>query len=168
MSSTAAFTPLYVRGLRQDQGSRTPNCVVLSQEDSPTPAGLALDVGSREAHYLGHELKGEMTLRSEVLQLLDRVVTHLGARLMEARIVDCEDGSASGNLLLETAQGCLTMNVSPGQAVAVALAVGVPLSAESTLLLARPEQAKLSEPISSFLASLNLEALTAQPERKAS
>lgn len=132
--------------------------VVLGRRSYPAERALSLQVGFAEAHALQHELRGNETMRSQTIRLLGEVTTALGGRVMAARLVKQAPHILTATIDVATPQKTIELPTEPGQALALAVRLGIPLLADPAVFSSASESAAppLSPVISNFLQTLDL------------
>lgn len=150
--------------------------IVCQRADHHQPA-LQLRIASGEAHLLAHELQGHETPRSLAVATLGDVVACLGGRLSAVYLSATPAGQVIAMLKVDLSGGCVDFQISPGQALAIAVRLGVTLLGDARLFApptgapAVPHAAVDSptpgstttqtDPITQFLNSLDLSGLGA-------
>ena len=76
-------------------------------------------IGLPEAYAIERRLKGEEPERPKTHDLLDRVITALGARLARVDIIDLREGTFHAVLTLDTANGPVALDCRPSDALAL-------------------------------------------------
>ena len=135
---------MLVRGVGRDRDSGR----VLVHLEGPNlgpDAKLALPLSGPDAHGLMHELRGHSTLRGQAFDLLDRVVTQLGATISVVELVPSGDGAPSARLRLERPEGEVELPVDLGQALALAVSRRVRLLVSEALVTAAETEAATAE-----------------------
>lgn len=155
---------LAVRGVRMPLHDALPAVVLVGPRDRPDRPPLALHIGADDAHSLHHELRGQETTRSRAVGLAERVAAALGGRLAAARLIPVGPGVITAEVEVDTPSGPVDVRTEPAQALAAAVSLGVPLLADVALFPpGAPGELSLSEPVASFLDTLDLTGLGEQP-----
>ena len=160
-----ALVELEVRGIRLGTHREQAAVALVAPRDRSAACALSFFIGAGDAHALGHELGGEETTRSQALQLVSRAVSLLGGRLAAVHLVPTEFGMLTGTLEIETPLGYVSVPAEPGQVLAVAVRLGVPLLGDSSLFasLAPPAAEPLSPMWTGLLESIDLCGLPDPP-----
>jgi hypothetical protein len=141
---------LEVRGVRMPTHDALPGTVLVGRRHQPDNRVLLVHIGAGDVHALHHELRGQQTMRSRAVCLVGRVAAALGGRLRAARLV-------AAVLEVDAPAGPVEVPAEPGQALAAAVCLRVPLRAEAGLFPpSQPGQTSLSGPVASFLETLDL------------
>lgn len=112
-------------------------------------SGLALPISKPEACALAHELAGRPSQRQQSLVLLARCLHTGGGRIAAIRIVPGADGAPSARLELEWPAGRADEMIPIGQALGLAVTLGMPVLVAEALLSDRtPTVASASPPAS--------------------
>jgi hypothetical protein len=148
-----------IRSIRASEGGASGPRVVLGLCQAGQRVALSLNVGPGDVHALLHELRGEPTVRSQAVALLDRVAAACSGRIVAARLLPVEPGQCRGAVVLETATGPVDIPTEPGQALAVAVCLGVPLLADTELLRPESRDGPLSNAVAAFIDDLDLSGL---------
>lgn len=120
---------LEVVGVRVEMPSRTP--IVLLREREGGRRYLPIWIGSAEASAIALAQQGVVPPRPLTHDLLDDVITALGRRLEQVRIVEVRDNVFYAELAFD---GGLTVSSRSSDAIALALRAGCPiLGAEEVL-----------------------------------
>src|SRR5687767_10769364 len=88
---------------------------------------LTVHVGPGDAHSLQHELQGQPTTRSQAVSLLERVAAALHGQMIAAHLVSIRPGLITGAIEIATPQGLIQVPTEPGQALSIAVCLGLPL-----------------------------------------
>ncbi len=119
---------------------------------------MYLEVANAELADLVRELNGEETPRARALALSVRVAQIGGFRVSAACLVDRAPGLVGTEFEIETPYGIAYVAGGPGEILAAAATLGVPLLADRSLLENPPtEPPELSDPVRTFLKSLGLD-----------
>lgn len=115
-----------------------------------------------DAHVLQHELRGEETMRGQTIRLIGQVADLLGGRLAAARLVKQGCHTLTAIVEVSTPDGLAELPIEPGQALAIAVRLRIPLFADAALFPAgdsTPERGAppLSRAVTAFLESLDVE-----------
>lgn len=152
---------LEVRGVRPSTPEAVPVAAVVRRRDRADDQVLCVTIGAGDAHALWHELHGQETPRSQAVGVVSRLAEALGARLAAALLVADGPGQLTARFEVETPGGSVGVPATPGQALAAAVCLGVPLLADAALFPA-DAAVVLGDPIAAFLDSLDLRALEGQ------
>jgi bifunctional DNase/RNase len=151
---------LEVRGVRMPTHDALPGAVLVGRRHQPDNRVLLVHIGAGDVHALHHELRGQQTMRSRAVCLVGRVAAALGGRLRAARLVAAGAGRLAAVLEVDAPAGPVEVPAEPGQALAAAVCLRVPLRAEAALFPpSQPGQMSLSGPVASFLDTLDLSEL---------
>lgn len=119
-------------GLRVEPPSNTP--IVLLRETTGLGRILPIFIGGSEATAIAFVLEGVETPRPLTHELLQDVITALGAGLDRLILTDLREGTFFAELLLSTPQGPVTVSCRPSDGIALALRSGTPIEASEALL----------------------------------
>lgn len=151
---------LEVRGVHPCTPEMLPVAAVVCRRDQPGQQALCVTIGAGDAHALRHELQGQETPRSQAVGVARHIAEALGGRLAAARLVADGPGQLTARLEVETTAGPVAVPATPGQALAAAVCLGVPLLADAALFPPEADAAvALGGPIAAFLDTLDLHAL---------
>lgn len=131
--------------------------VIIGRRDRPEERAFSLCIGAAEAHALQHELRGEETMRSQALHLAHCIAAVLGGRLKAARLVPSGRGVLSALIEVETPLGPVEVPIQPGQALALATRLGVPLLAAACLFPTQVVPTPLGQAVLDFLETLDFD-----------
>lgn len=92
---------------------------VVELRDVATGRSFPIVIGLPEAYAIERRLKGEQPERPQTHDLLDRVITELGARIARVDIIDLREGTFHAVLTLESAQGPIAVDCRPSDALAL-------------------------------------------------
>lgn len=92
---------------------------VVELRDAATGRSFPIVIGLPEAYAIERRLKGEQPERPQTHDLLDRVITELGARLARVDIIDLREGTFHAVLTLHTTQGPVALDCRPSDALAL-------------------------------------------------
>lgn len=92
---------------------------VVELRDVATGRSFPIVIGLPEAYAIERRLKGEEPERPQTHDLLDRVISELGARLERVDIVDLREGTFHAVLTLQTTQGPVALDCRPSDALAL-------------------------------------------------
>ncbi len=95
--------------------------------DGPKQVVLPIVVGETEALSIELRLHHKRFTRPLTHDLLDQVVTDLGAKVLEVRVSGVGGGAFVGSLLLTQAHRVLTLDARPSDAIALAVGDGAPI-----------------------------------------
>jgi bifunctional DNase/RNase len=138
---------------------------ILSQCRAVPERGLRVRLSYGDGHQLAHELQGHETPRSHSIAVLRDVLECVGGQVSFASLRWDGTCQVRGGLQVSLPNRCVDFTVSPGQALAVTLRLGVALLVDEALFTeptsdaVQPAQA--SETIATFLESLDLSGLGA-------
>lgn len=159
---------LEVRGVRPQPGDTVlPIAAVVHRRGRPADEALSIVIGAGDAHTLAHELRGEQTPRSQAVEVVSRVADALGGRLRAALLVADGPRQLTGRIEIDCASGVLTVDATPGQVLAAAVCLGVPLLADACLfqLSSNDESdAELGDSLATFLRDLDMSGLGSDAE----
>lgn len=151
---------LEVRGVRLPIHDTLPAAALVVRRGDEERRGLSLHLAAGDAHALAHELRGQETPRSQAVGLLGQAVAALGGSVRAAHLRPAADGLLSAAVELETSRGRIEVPAAPGQALATAVRLGVPLLADACLLgQDSPAAAPLGGPLAAFLEDLDVTGL---------
>ena len=95
------------------------------------PRSLPIMIGSVEATAIAMHLQGVRPARPLTHDLLGQVITALGRRVDQVRVVDFREGTYFGELAFDDGT---TVSARPSDAVALAVRVGIPVFVEDAVL----------------------------------
>jgi bifunctional DNase/RNase len=152
-----------VRGVQPHEESR--GLVLVGRRGGSDPQVLALEIPRGDVHALWHELQGHETTRTQAVDLAGSIAAALGGRFVAVRLSACEPGFVKGSIEIETSGGTVGVFTQPGQALAWALRLGLPLLADDDVLppIEKPSDPALAGPVAAFLNSLDLGGLGGAP-----
>lgn len=132
--------------------------VILGRRSHPEERALSLQVGIAEAHALQHELRGQETMRSQTVRLCDEITSVLGGHLVAARLIKQGPHLLTAVVEIATPDNVVALPAEPGQALAIAVRLRVPLFADPAVFPADLESTAppLSPAIVNFLNTLDL------------
>ena len=151
---------LAVRGLTMPSHCDLPAELRVGPCNLPDRQILCLEISAAEAHLLHHELGCEETLRSQVVVLMNRVVSAAGARVAGARLIAAAPDVFAAAIQIVVGDRLIEVPAEPAHAIAVAVRLGVPLVAEAALF--PPCRCEEAAPLSRAIADL-LDALERDP-----
>lgn len=161
--SGAALEPeleLEVRGVRLPLHDALPAMALVVRRGDEERRGLSLQIAAGDAHALAHELRGQETPRSQAVGLLRQAVEALGGSVRAAHLRPAAAGLLSAAVELETARGRVEVPTPPGQALAAAVRLGLPLLADAALFPPdEPGAVALDGPLAAFLETLDVRGL---------
>jgi hypothetical protein len=150
---------LVVRGIQMPTDEGGLASIVIGPCNHPTTALLTMQVGTGDAHALGHELRGETTTRSQAVCLVSRVAEALGGTVVAAHLVLIRPGVVTGSLEVETPSGTVSIPAEPGQVLSAAICLDIPLIAERDLFAPPRPETPITGQLATFLAGLDLSDL---------
>ena len=119
----AAMVPMTVRTVAAVRGQ-----YVVLLEDATRHVQLPIWIGASEATAIDLRLHGQKAPRPLTVDLLDRTLVALGARVARVEVVDLRDDVFIGRLTVRDAAGVLhAIDARPSDAIALAVAAGVPV-----------------------------------------
>ncbi len=155
----ASTVELEIRGVRPPAHGALPAAALLCLRGDAA-RGLSLQIGVGDAHTLLHELRGEDTPRAQAVRSLGCVAEALGGRVTAARLVSDGPSRLTAVLEVHTPAGSVEVPTAPGQALAAALLLQVPLLADGDMLGGGQQPAPvLGGAVAAFLDALDLRAL---------
>ncbi len=122
------MTAMHLVGIRLEPPGNQP---VLLLREADGPRYLPIWIGQAEAAAIALHQSGAEPPRPLTHDLIVNLVNALGARLVEVRIVDMQEGTFYA--VLSFADG-LRVSARPSDAVAVAIRAGAPIVAEESVL----------------------------------
>jgi bifunctional DNase/RNase len=155
---------LEVRGVRMPANQALAAVALVGRRGTADGRVLSLQIGVGDAHSLHHELHGHETTRSQAVSLAGRLVGALGGRLKATRLVAEGPNTVTAVVEIETPTGSVEVPAEPGQALATAVHLGLPLLGDPVLFPPRQSrESVLTGPIAAFLDSLDLRGLGEPP-----
>jgi hypothetical protein len=149
------WSELIVRGVQMPDEPALPAIVVVGPVHPPGGPEFGLQMDAWDAHLLQHELEGEATIRSQAILLVSGIAAALQGRLIGARLIQVAPELFSAAVLVDTPWGAAQVATEPSLALAIAVALGVPLQADAALFsLDHPAEPPLSPAVTAFLDSL--------------
>ena len=122
------MSEMRVIGIRIEQPQNQP---VLLLRESAGDRYLPIWIGDAEAKAIILEQQGVEPPRPLTHDLFKDVLTALGRKLREVRIVDLQEGTFFADLVFD---GEIRVSARPSDSVAIALRVGAPIFAEEAIL----------------------------------
>jgi uncharacterized protein len=95
------------------------------------PRSLPIMIGSVEATAIAMHLQGVRPARPLTHDLLGQVITALGRKVEQVRVVDFREGTYFGELAFDDGT---TVSARPSDAVALAVRVGIPVFVDDAVL----------------------------------
>jgi bifunctional DNase/RNase len=95
------------------------------------PRSLPIMIGSAEATAIAMHLQGVRPARPLTHDLLGQVITALGRKVEQIRVVDFREGTYFGELAFDDGT---TVSARPSDAVALAVRVGIPVFVDDAVL----------------------------------
>jgi bifunctional DNase/RNase len=92
---------------------------VVELRDVATGRSFPIVIGLPEAYAIERRLRGEEPERPQTHDLLDRVITELGARIARVDIIDLREGTFHAVLTLDTERGPVALDCRPSDALAL-------------------------------------------------
>lgn len=92
---------------------------VVELRDVATGRSFPIVIGLPEAYAIERRLRGEEPERPQTHDLLDRVITELGARIVRVDIIDLREGTFHAVLTLDTERGPVALDCRPSDALAL-------------------------------------------------
>ncbi len=133
---------------------------VIAPRDPADGHSLWIDLQHHEAHVLAHELAGEETSRSQAISLTNRIAQVLQGGVVGALLIQCHEGCLRAAIQVRTPDALVEVPTEPGQALAAAVCLHIPLLADRRLFVHSEEQLPpISGSVASFLESLDLSSL---------
>lgn len=117
-----------VVGIRVEQPQNQP---VLLLRESDGERYLPIWIGQTEAAAIALEQQGVQPARPLTHDLIKELISALGHRLKEVRIVDLQEGTFYADLVFDKD---IRVSARPSDSVAIALRAGVPIIAEEPVL----------------------------------
>jgi uncharacterized protein len=118
-----AAVPMSVRAVGQYQGQ-----TVVLLEDATGKQRLPIWIGDLEASAIDLRLKKQKAPRPLTHDLLESVLSSLGAKVERAEVIDLRDNVFYGRLTLRDAKGALrTIDARPSDCIALAVGAGLPV-----------------------------------------
>jgi uncharacterized protein len=118
-----AAVPMSVRAVGQVQGQS-----VVLLEDAAGKQRLPIWIGDLEASAIDLRLKKQKAPRPLTHDLLESVLSSLGAKVERVDVIDLRDKVFYGRLTLRDAKGTLrTIDARPSDCVALAVGAGLPV-----------------------------------------
>jgi bifunctional DNase/RNase len=130
---------------------------ICARGDAPSRA-LRLRLSYGDAHQLAHELQGQETPRSHAVAVMRDLAHSLGGRLEAVCLGPNANNQIIAVLRVSRADGPVEFPVSPGQALAIAVRLGVKLLGDERLL-SLTSQPVPPDPVARFLETLDLSGL---------
>jgi len=115
-------------GVRVEMPNSQP---ILMLAEVSGPRSLPIMIGSVEATAIAMHLQGVRPARPLTHDLLGQVITALGRRVDQVRVVDFREGTYFGELAFDDGT---TVSARPSDAVALAVRVGIPVFVEDAVL----------------------------------
>ncbi|MBI4491671.1 MAG: bifunctional nuclease family protein [Chloroflexi bacterium] len=155
------WSEVEVRGVRMCVGDPRQAMAHVVRRGSSSDGGvLCLCLCASDGHALLHELRDQETSRSQALRLASRIAEALGGRLAAVHLAAHGAGLLRASLAIEIASGSIEVPTEPGQALALAVCLKLPLLADGALFPpARAEAESLGGPLVAFLDTLDLSGL---------
>jgi bifunctional DNase/RNase len=151
----AQWFELIVRGVEMPDEPALPAIVVVGPVHPSGGPECGVQMDAWDAHLLQHELAGEATIRSQAILLVSGVAAALRGRLTGARLIQVAPELFTAAVLVDTPWGPAQVATEPSLALAIAVALGVPLQADAALfLMDDPAEQALSPAVTAFLDSL--------------
>ncbi len=122
------MSEMRVVGIRVEQPQNSP---VLLLRESNGDRYLPIWIGQSEASAILIQQQGVEPPRPLTHDLIKNLITELGHKLREIRIVDLKDGVFYADLIFEDN---VRVSARPSDSVAIALRAGVPIYAEESVL----------------------------------
>ena len=123
---------VFVSRLGFDSGSGS--YVVVLQEKDGTRL-LPIWIGQPEGDSIVKHIQNQKSPRPIAHDLIQSLITSMGARLLGANITRVEDRTYYAELLLQHNGTVVTIDARPSDSIAVALRLGAPITAADALLL---------------------------------
>ncbi|AYJ51970.1 bifunctional nuclease family protein [Rhodococcus sp. P1Y] len=117
-----------VVGIRVEQPQNQP---VLLLRETDGERYLPIWIGQTEAAAIALEQQGVQPARPLTHDLIKELISALGHRLKEVRIVDLQEGTFYADLVFDKD---IRVSARPSDSVAIALRAGVPIIAEEPVL----------------------------------
>ncbi len=121
------MSEMRVVGIRVEQQNEP----VLLLREASGERYLPIWIGQAEANAIALQQQGFEPIRPLTHDLINNLITALGRRLLEVRIVDLQQGTFYADLVFDKS---LRVSARPSDSVAIALRVGVPIFAEEQVL----------------------------------
>jgi hypothetical protein len=157
MPDVPRMIDLEIRGFWRPPQTDLP-VIVVGRQGGVGARVLLLSLCADDLHALNHEIRGQMTLRSQAVELACAVAVALSGQVTAANLVAAPGGGFSATLEIDGPRGRSSIPVPPGPALAAAVRLGLPLRTDEVLLPASDAPA-LAAPVAEFLDSLDLSAL---------
>lgn len=123
------MSEMRVVGIRVEQPQNQP---VLLLRESNGDRYLPIWIGQTEAAAIALEQQGIEPARPLTHDLVKNLISALGHRLKEVRIVDLQEGTFYADLVFDKD---VRVSARPSDSIAIALRVGVPIYAEEPVLV---------------------------------
>ncbi|MPZ13736.1 MAG: hypothetical protein GEU73_04820 [Chloroflexi bacterium] len=138
-----------------------PAAAIVAPRDPADGCALCIDLGHREAQTLAHELQGGETSRGQALVLVNRVAELLQGAVVGAFLLSCRPGCLRAAIRVRTPSALVELPTEPGQALAAALLLQIPLLADRKLFERGPtEPPSINGSLAAFLDTLDVSCLT--------
>ncbi|KZF07034.1 MAG: bifunctional nuclease family protein [Rhodococcus sp. (in: high G+C Gram-positive bacteria)] len=122
------MSEMRVVGIRVEQPQNQP---VLLLRESDGERYLPIWIGQTEAAAIALEQQGVQPARPLTHDLIKELISALGHRLKEVRIVDLQEGTFYADLVFDKD---IRVSARPSDSIAIALRAGVPIIAEEPVL----------------------------------
>jgi uncharacterized protein len=128
MWEAVTVSEMRVVGIRVEQPQNQP---VLLLRESDGERYLPIWIGQTEAAAIALEQQGVQPARPLTHDLIKELISALGHRLKEVRIVDLQEGTFYADLVFDKD---IRVSARPSDSIAIALRAGVPIIAEEPVL----------------------------------
>ena len=114
-----------VNSIRLEESSDTPILLLL---DPSTQKVLPIWIGTIEAVSIAYAQEGILHDRPQTHDLLLNIVEALEGSISEVNISNIEDSTYFADIILNTANGLVTLSARPSDAIALALRSNIPVT----------------------------------------
>ena len=114
-----------VNSIRLEESSETPILLLL---DPSTQKVLPIWIGTIEAVSIAYAQEGILHDRPQTHDLLLNIVEALEGSISEVNISNIEDSTYFADIILNTANGLVTLSARPSDAIALALRSNIPVT----------------------------------------
>lgn len=115
-------------GVRVEMSNQQP---ILLLEEVSGPRSLPIMIGQVEANAIAMHLEGIRPARPMTHDLLASVITALGHRVDQVRVIDFREGTYYGELAFEDGT---TVPTRPSDAIALAVRAGIPVFVDEAVM----------------------------------